>query len=151
MKAGNGVWHDGGAIEGDALRVFQLWIALPASEENAPPESQYVTPQAVQEDGPVRVILGRYGRANSVIGAPQGVNYFHVRLSDGQQWRYVPTTGHTVAWLAEQGILVAPGEFYGAKGARHVRVAFTATDERIAAAVARLSASLSTQRLIAGT
>lgn len=45
----------------------------------------------------------------------------------------------TVAWLAERGILVAPGSFYGAAGAAHVRVAFTATDERIAAAVARLS------------
>jgi len=45
----------------------------------------------------------------------------------------------TVAWLAELGILVAPGEFYGPTGARHVRIAFTATDERIAAAVARLT------------
>ena len=46
----------------------------------------------------------------------------------------------TVAALAEQGILVAPGEFYGPTGRQHVRVAFTATDERVAAAVARLSA-----------
>jgi len=46
----------------------------------------------------------------------------------------------TVADLAERGILVAPGEFYGAAGREHVRVAFTATDERIDAAVARLSA-----------
>jgi aspartate/methionine/tyrosine aminotransferase len=44
----------------------------------------------------------------------------------------------TVAWLAERGILAAPGEFYGPRGARHVRVALTATDERIAAAVQRL-------------
>ncbi|MGI8986601.1 MAG: succinyldiaminopimelate transaminase, partial [Nocardioidaceae bacterium] len=41
--------------------------------------------------------------------------------------------------LAALGILVAPGDFYGPAGARHVRVAFTATDERIAAAVARLT------------
>ena len=45
----------------------------------------------------------------------------------------------TVSWLAERGILVAPGEFYGQAGARHVRVALTATDERVAAAVRRLS------------
>jgi aspartate/methionine/tyrosine aminotransferase len=45
----------------------------------------------------------------------------------------------TVAALAEQGILVAPGEFYGPTGRQHVRVAFTATDERVAAAVRRLS------------
>ncbi len=45
----------------------------------------------------------------------------------------------TVSWLAERGLLVAPGDFYGAAGARHVRIAFTATDERVAAAVARLT------------
>lgn len=45
----------------------------------------------------------------------------------------------TVAGLADRGILVAPGSFYGAAGRRHVRVAFTATDERIEAAVERLS------------
>lgn len=44
----------------------------------------------------------------------------------------------TVDWLAERGILVAPGDFYGAAGGRHVRVALTATDERIEAAAARL-------------
>jgi succinyldiaminopimelate transaminase len=44
----------------------------------------------------------------------------------------------TVAWCADRGILVAPGAFYGPTGTRHVRVAFTATDERVDAAVARL-------------
>ena len=44
----------------------------------------------------------------------------------------------TVAWMAARGILVAPGEFYGAMGREHVRIAFTATDERVDAAVARL-------------
>ena len=41
---------------------------------------------------------------------------------------------------AEGGILVAPGELYGAAGTRHVRVALTATDERIAAAAKRITA-----------
>ncbi len=46
----------------------------------------------------------------------------------------------SVQSLAEAGILVAPGEFYGPAGQRHVRVALTATDERIDAAVTRLAA-----------
>ena len=46
----------------------------------------------------------------------------------------------SVQALAEAGILVAPGEFYGPAGREHVRVALTATDERIAAAVTRLAA-----------
>lgn len=45
----------------------------------------------------------------------------------------------SVAWLADLGILVAPGAFYGAAAAQHVRVALTASDERISAAALRLS------------
>ncbi len=41
--------------------------------------------------------------------------------------------------MADLGILVAPGSFYGATGGHHVRVALTATDERIDAAVQRLA------------
>jgi redox-sensitive bicupin YhaK (pirin superfamily) len=103
MKAGNGVWHDGGAIPGDALRGFQLWIALPAAQENAEPESQYIDPDQVQSEGPVRVILGSFGAARSVIRAPEGINYFHVHLKDGEHWSYTPPAGHDVAWLAVDG------------------------------------------------
>jgi succinyldiaminopimelate transaminase len=46
----------------------------------------------------------------------------------------------SVRVLSEAGILVSPGEFYGPAGASHIRVALTATDERIAAAAARLRA-----------
>jgi aspartate/methionine/tyrosine aminotransferase len=44
-----------------------------------------------------------------------------------------------LAEMADLGILVAPGSFYGSAGARHVRIALTATDERISAAVSRLA------------
>jgi succinyldiaminopimelate transaminase len=47
----------------------------------------------------------------------------------------------TVGWLADRGIVVAPGTFYGEAGRHHVRIALTGTDERVAAAAARLSAS----------
>ncbi|RJO75770.1 succinyldiaminopimelate transaminase [Nocardia panacis] len=44
----------------------------------------------------------------------------------------------TLDWFAERGILVAPGDFYGPNSGEHVRLALTATDERIAAAAERL-------------
>lgn len=44
----------------------------------------------------------------------------------------------TIDWLAERGILAAPGDFYGRGGGNHVRFAFTANDERIDAACERL-------------
>ena len=46
----------------------------------------------------------------------------------------------SVRVLSEIGILVSPGEFYGPAGARHIRVALTATDERISSVAARLRA-----------
>ncbi|MDO5700783.1 MAG: succinyldiaminopimelate transaminase [Bowdeniella nasicola] len=42
--------------------------------------------------------------------------------------------------LADRGILVAPGDFYGPAGAAHVRVALSATDTQIAQAARRLRA-----------
>ena len=48
----------------------------------------------------MRVILGRHGAARSVIRAPEGIDYFHVRLNDGERWSYTPPRGYDVAWLA---------------------------------------------------
>ncbi len=45
----------------------------------------------------------------------------------------------TLGELADRGVIVAPGEFYGEAARRHVRIALTATDERIGEAVRRLA------------
>ena len=67
---------------------------------------------------------------------------FTVEHSEGSLFLWV-TRGEngrkTIDWLAERGILAAPGDFYGAAGANHVRLSFMAKDERIAAAVKRLA------------
>ena len=47
--------------------------------------------------------------------------------------------------LAELGILVAPGDFYGTAAHGRVRVALTATDERIQAAASRIREAWSTR------
>jgi len=44
----------------------------------------------------------------------------------------------TVAWCADRGVVVTPGDFYGLAGAEHVRVALTGSDEAIAQAAERL-------------
>ncbi|WP_285409870.1 pirin family protein [Variovorax sp. efr-133-TYG-130] len=100
MRAGNGVWHIGAPVGDLQMKGFQLWVALPASEENAHAESLYLAPTDVPQEGPVRVLLGSYGKARSPIPAPSGMNYLAVNLKDGERWRYTPPAGHTVAWLA---------------------------------------------------
>ena len=44
----------------------------------------------------------------------------------------------SVSALAQLGILVTPGRFYGEAGTKHIRVALTATDSQIATAAARI-------------
>lgn len=116
MRAGNGVWHTGAPIGDSPKTGFQLWVALPASEENAPAESLYLAPSETPKAGPARVLLGRYGEAQSAIPAPADMNYLAVHLSDGERWRYTPPAGHTVAWLAvgtgrlEAGGAIGAGE-----------------------------------------
>ncbi len=101
MRAGNGVWHDGAPAPGTKrVQGFQLWVALPAAEENAPAQSIYLAPSQVPKEGPARVLLGRYGAAQSPIPAPAPMNYLAVQLKDGEHWRYTPPAGHTVGWVA---------------------------------------------------
>ncbi len=49
------------------------------------------------------------------------------------------STWELVQRMAERGILVGPGVFYGEAGEGYIRVALTATDERIASAAQRLT------------
>ncbi len=98
MQAGGGVWHTGTGT-GVPVRAFQLWVALPEHLESAPNLSRYLSADEVPEAGPVRVILGAYGGAHSLIDAPP-MTYLVVTLHDGEQWAYQPPAGHDVAWAA---------------------------------------------------
>jgi aspartate/methionine/tyrosine aminotransferase len=83
----------------------------------------------------------RYALRRATLRAALEGAGFHIDHSEASLYLWATrdeSCWDTVASLAELGILVAPGAFYGQAGARHVRVAFTATDERVAAAAERL-------------
>lgn len=114
MSAGGGVWHQGMAADGARVRGFQLWLALPPEDENAPARSQYLAPGAVPCNGPARVLIGSYGGARSPIQPRAAINYLHVVLADGERWRYLPPPGHGVAWMAvASGVLHTAGATLG--------------------------------------
>jgi succinyldiaminopimelate transaminase len=110
-----------------------------------------IMPRPVQEA--MRVLLAdqdhvieqreRYARRRALLRPALEGAGFTVDHSEGSLYLWV-TRGEngrdTVSWLADRGILVAPGDFYGPAAAQHVRVALTATDERVAAAAGRLTA-----------
>jgi redox-sensitive bicupin YhaK (pirin superfamily) len=113
MNAAHGIWRGGGSSMSLPLRVFQLWISLLPSQAGALVGSEAIAPQDVEQEGPARVILGRLGGARSPIrSALPGINFFHVRLKDGQRWQYAVPAGHDVAWLAVDrgGLRLQQGE-----------------------------------------
>lgn len=96
---------------------------------------------ALGDDAHVREQRDAYRRRRDVLLPALAAAGFRIDHSDAGLYVWA-TNGQpsfdTVEWFAERGILVAPGSMYGAEGARHVRVALTASDERIAAAASRL-------------
>ncbi|MGQ4512166.1 succinyldiaminopimelate transaminase [Streptomyces sp. DW26H14] len=106
-----------------------------------PSPIQAATVAALGDDGHVAEQRERYAARRGPLRAALEANGFRVDHSDAGLYLWSTREEDcwdTVGYLAERGILVAPGEFYGEAGARHVRVALTATDERIGAAVKRL-------------
>ncbi|MFV0464282.1 MAG: succinyldiaminopimelate transaminase [Nostocoides sp.] len=66
------------------------------------------------------------------------------RIDDSQAGLYLWATRDQDCWgsvadLADLGILVTPGDFYGAGGRRHVRIALTASDAHMLSAAERLT------------
>lgn len=103
---------------------------------------------ALTDDTHVATQRARYlNRRTTLVSALASAGYV-VDHSEAGLYLWVRREhGETSCWdlLAEfsgLGILAGPGEFYGAAGAGHVRIALTASDERIAAAAARITASV---------
>jgi redox-sensitive bicupin YhaK (pirin superfamily) len=110
---GERVRHDSGRATDEPLRAFQLWMGLPPALESSAAERRHLAPHEVQEEGPVRVLLGQLGRARSALAhAAPDINYFHVRLRDGEHWCYVAPDRHNVTWLAVDhgGVRLREGE-----------------------------------------
>jgi aspartate/methionine/tyrosine aminotransferase len=96
---------------------------------------------ALSDDEHVAAQRERYRARRAVVRAALDAAGFRVDHSEAGLYLWA-TRGEpcwdTVRELADRGVLVAPGEFYGAAGARHVRVALTASDAALATLAARL-------------
>jgi succinyldiaminopimelate transaminase len=134
-------------VVGDASVVAELLAVRKHLGFMLPAPVQSALAAALADDAHVDEQRARYSARRSVLKDALRQAGFRIDHSEGALYlwatRRIDGGGEpcldTVNWLAERGILVAPGQFYGSAGAEHVRIGFTATDERIAAAVARLT------------
>ena len=97
---------------------------------------------AYNDDSHVALQRGLYEQRRTLLRTALESAGFRVDHSEAGLYLWV-TRGDdswdTTRWFADRGIVVAPGSFYGDD--THVRVALTATDERVAAAAERLMAA----------
>ena len=134
-------------VAGDPALVGELLAVRKNLGLQMPGPQQAAMIAALDDDAHVAEQHARYAaRRRDLRAALEGAGF---RIDHSEASLYLWATRDEDCWatvdsLADLGILVAPGAFYGPEGSqagnRHVRVAFTATDERIAAAVARLGA-----------
>lgn len=104
---------------------------------------QAATVAALGDDAHVREQRERYAARRTALRAALEGHGFRIEHSEASLYLWSTRDEpcwDTVGHLASLGILVAPGDFYGAAGEKFVRVALTATDERVAEAVRRLGA-----------
>src|SRR5699024_2399915 len=74
----------------------------------------------------------RYAAGFTIDRSEAGLYLWARREGTGDCWQLVGE-------LAEKGIIVGPGAFYGSAARGHVRISLTATDERVEHAAARLT------------
>ena len=141
-KSANLASYRAGFVTGDPRLVAELLAVRKHAGMMVPRPVQEAMTIALADDTALAVQRDRYARRRLVLQKVLRDNGF--RIDHSEAGLYLWTTRdesdwQTLNWLAERGILTAPGTFYGPAGARHVRIALTATDERVEAAAARLS------------
>lgn len=125
-----------GTLLGDLLQIRKHGgMMIPAT-------TQAAAVAALGDDQHVEEQRRRYATRRTALRTALLAHGFRIEHSEASLYLWAgrgESCWDTVSHLADLGILVAPGDFYGPAGENFVRVALTASDERIAAAVARLT------------
>ncbi len=134
-----------GFITGDPALMKELLLVCKQSGMIVPGPVQAAMTAAFTDDTHATVQKARYEARRAVLLDGLTAAGFRIDHSEAGLYLWATHPDHdsrsAVKWLAtDAGILVGPGHFYGPDGERHIRVALTATDERVAAAGQRLNA-----------
>jgi len=144
-KRSNLAGYRAGFVTGDPALVAELLAIRKQAGMIVPDPVQAAMTAALDDDAHAVAQRERYAARRSVLRAAFAGAGWTIDHSEAGLYLWARHPSHD-CWSAAEllaaqcGILVTPGEIYGPAGARHVRVALTATDERVAAAAKRLAA-----------
>lgn len=141
-KRSNLAGYRAGFVAGDGDAVGELLEVRKHCGMMMPTPVQAAMTATLADQQHVEEQRGRYMRRRTVLAKALTGAGFRIDHSEGSLYLWATrqeACRETVTWLAQRGILVAPGDFYGPAGEQHVRIALTATDERVDAAAGRLA------------
>ncbi|WP_297450953.1 succinyldiaminopimelate transaminase [uncultured Corynebacterium sp.] len=140
-KTSNMASYRAGWFAGDADLIAELVAVRRHMGLMMPGPIQHATIAALNDDSHEAEQKQRYSGRREILADALVAAGFRIDNSEGGLYLWA-TRGEdcwqTVDWLAERGILVAPGSFYGPKGAQHVRVGLTATLSDVEKAASRI-------------
>ncbi|BEL11431.1 succinyldiaminopimelate transaminase [Actinoplanes sichuanensis] len=141
-KRSNLAGYRAGFLGGDPALVNELLTVRKHAGMIVPAPVQAAMVAALTDETHVEQQRERYAARREILRSALVKAGFEISHSEAGLYLWA-TRGEdcwtTVDRLAQRGILAAPGAFYGPAAAQHVRIAMTATDERVAAAADRLS------------
>jgi succinyldiaminopimelate transaminase len=140
-KRSNLAGYRAGFVAGDRYVVADLLAVRKHAGMLVPRPIQEAMVELLGDHDHVELQRGRYLGRRAVLRPALEAAGFRIEHSEGAIYLCATRDEDchaSVDYLARMGILVAPGDFYGVAATRHVRVALTATDERVAAAAQRL-------------
>ena len=142
-KRSNLAGYRSGAVLGDAKLIADIIALRKHAGMLVPTPIQHATIAALGDDEHVQHQRELYHNRREIL--KQAFSTAQMRIDHSNAGLYLWVSAgmdclELVNNLANVGILCAPGTFYGEAGAEHVRVALTASDERISQVSARLSA-----------
>jgi succinyldiaminopimelate transaminase len=141
-KRSNLAGYRSGAVLGDARLVADILALRKHAGMLLPSPIQAATVAALGDPDHVTAQRDVYHNRRAVLR--QALNQAGFEIDHSQAGLYLWATKgigclETVSMLADVGILCAPGDFYGQAGGQHVRLALTATHERISQVASRLA------------
>ena len=142
-KRSNAAGYRAGFVAGDPDIVRPLLEVRKHAGLMVPAPVQAAMVALLQDQSHVEEQRARYLRRRALLRPALVAAGYRIEHSEGSLYLWCTRDEDcraSVDHLAGLGILVAPGDFYGAQGRTFVRVALTATDDRIAAAAQRLLA-----------
>jgi len=141
-KSANMASYRAGFVVGDVELIRALHEVRRHAGMIVPRPVQEAMRVALNDDDALRAQRERYAKRREVLRSALLGNGFSIDHSEAGLYLWA-TRGEdawqTVDWLAERGIVVAPGTFYGPRGEQHVRMSLTVTDEGAQVAAARLA------------